>query len=52
MQPIKSISNWMSQSDYRDRWQQLKEYRETLKKYGQSNIKKQNRDKDGSRSAH
>jgi hypothetical protein len=42
----------MSPTDYRDRWQQLKEYRETLKKYGQSNIKKQNRDNDRSRSSH
>lgn len=31
MHPVTPISNWIQPSDYKDRWQQLREYREKLK---------------------
>jgi len=31
MHPVTSISNWIHPTSYKDRWQQLKEYREKNK---------------------
>jgi hypothetical protein len=31
MLPVTSISNWIHPTNHKDRWQQLKEYREKIK---------------------